>query len=162
MYVPFEQLPKTARVWIYQASRALTTEELLQINQALVQFSGSWDSHGAILQNSFEVLYDRFIVFAVDESHHIASGCSIDKSVNLMKLLSEQLQVDLLDKTQIAYFTKENTIASFDFKKTKECIASKTIDIHTEVFNNLVDNIADFQVKWKINIENTWLEKYFK
>jgi len=113
------------------------------------------------LQNSFEVLYDRFIVFAVDESHHIASGCSIDKSVNLMKLLSDQLQVDLLDKTQIAYITKENTIASFDFKKTKELIASNTIDIHTQVFNNLVDNVADFQVKWKNEIGKTWLEKYF-
>jgi hypothetical protein len=162
MFIPFDQLPLTARVWIYQAEKALTTVELASVAQVLNQFAAAWDSHGTSLRNSYLLLENRFVVFAVDESLQNASGCSIDKSVNVMKLLSEQLHIDFLDKTQIAYITKENTVATFDFKNIKTIIANHQVEERTIVFNNLVSNVADFQTNWKVEMANTWLGKYFK
>lgn len=162
MFIPFDQLPLTARVWIYQAEKELTALEITAMTQVLNQFTASWDSHGTSLRNSFVILENRFVVFGVDESLNQASGCSIDKSVNVMKLLSDQLHIDFLDKTQIAYITKENTVATFDFKNTKSTIAQQHLDAHTVVFNNLVSNVADFQSNWKVEMGNTWLAKYFK
>ena len=155
-------MPLTARVWVYQAQKELTALEMTTVTQVLNQFASSWDSHGASLRNSYVLLENRFVVFGVDESLNQASGCSIDKSVNVMKLLSDQLHVDFLDKTQIAYITKDNTVATFDFKNTKSIIEQQQVDAHTIVFNNLVNNMADFQSNWKIEMANTWLGKYFK
>ncbi len=46
MYIPFEEMPAHARVWIYQASRALSaTEEAyaLQLGQTVFQqMGGTW------------------------------------------------------------------------------------------------------------------------
>lgn len=160
MYIPFNQLPPTARVWIYQSKNIFTENELKIIESELQKFSHSWDSHGSSLKNSYSIFHNRFIVISVDESMNNASGCSIDKSVNLMKLLSEQLNVDLLDKTQIAFVKSDESISTFDFKETKEMYLNNKIDSNTIVFNNLVSNIADFQSNWQTEISNTWLKKY--
>lgn len=162
MYIPFSQLPDTAKVWVYQASRMFTSEEIAALESILQQFSKSWDSHGVGLKNSFAVLHNRFIIIAVDETMNGASGCSIDKSVNLMKDIETQLKINLLDKTQIAFIDAAGEISTFDFRETKAYIENQTIHSNTIIFNNLVNNIADFQNSWKTEIGNTWLSKYFK
>ena len=38
MLVPFESLPDEARVWIYQADRSFTDEELLEVESKIQSF----------------------------------------------------------------------------------------------------------------------------
>ena len=38
MLVPFESLPDSSRVWIYQSNRSFTEEELVEIKQKLDEF----------------------------------------------------------------------------------------------------------------------------
>ena len=52
MFVAFHELPATARVWIYQASRPLTDTELTAVQPALQQFAEAWTSHGRTLRAS--------------------------------------------------------------------------------------------------------------
>ena len=163
MHIPFEQLPPTARVWIYQANRALSANETVIIENLLHDFSNNWDSHGEGLKNSYAILHERFIALGVDESVKGASGCSIDKSVNIIKTIEQRLNINLMDKTQIAYIDNHGgNISSFDFKQAKQLIEGNKINESTIIFDNLVDNIYDFQHHWKKNISNTWLGKYFK
>ena len=63
MLVQFNTLPEEARVWIYQANRSFTEEELDQIKHKLEQFITQWTAHGSDLKAGFDIRYKRFIVY---------------------------------------------------------------------------------------------------
>src|SRR5690606_41191692 len=65
------------RVWIFQANRALTNNEVQIANERLRAFTDEWQVHGAPLDSSYSVRHNQFIVLAADESQQSASGCSI-------------------------------------------------------------------------------------
>lgn len=67
MYVPFESLPETARVWIYQSNRSFSAEELLEIETKLRAFVEEWTAHGIGLEASYQIRYNRFIVLALNQ-----------------------------------------------------------------------------------------------
>jgi hypothetical protein len=161
MQFPFENMPSEARVWVYQASRNLNITELAKTEEVLAAFTDEWNSHGHGLSSSFKVFYNRFLVLAVDETAYGASGCSIDKSVNLMKELEQTLGVSLLDKTQIAYL-QNNEIASIDFRNVKTAIAEGNFNADTIIFNNLVDSIDKLNSSWKQAAGDSWLARHFQ
>ena len=85
MFVPFNQLPDHARIWIYPSNRPFTTDELLVINEKARAFLEQWTAHGADLQAGIDLPYDRFIVLGLNEAIQSASGCSIDSSVRFIQ-----------------------------------------------------------------------------
>lgn len=62
MYVPFESLPDHARVWVYQASRKLTDEEVEKVRSNQQAFCEQWEAHGLALYSSFKIEYSQFLV----------------------------------------------------------------------------------------------------
>ena len=64
MLVPFEDLSKEARVWIYPSNRPFRETEIEEITKKLEIFITAWSAHGAALQASFSLPYNRFIVIA--------------------------------------------------------------------------------------------------
>ncbi|OUW72803.1 MAG: ABC transporter ATPase, partial [Flavobacteriaceae bacterium TMED204] len=50
MKVPFDQLPDTARVWIYPANRSFSEDEIAEIKEKAEVFLEQWTAHGAHLQ----------------------------------------------------------------------------------------------------------------
>ena len=161
MQFPFENMPSHARVWVYQANRNLNTAELEKAEEVLAGFTTDWNSHGHGLSSSYKVFYNRFVVLAVDEAAYGASGCSIDKSVNIIKELEQVIGVTLLDKMQIAYL-KNDEIASLDFRNVKPAIADGTLLPDTVIFNNLVNSIEELQNSWKQAAGDSWLARYFQ
>lgn len=103
MYVPFESLPETARVWIYQSNRSFSAEELLEIETKLRAFVEEWTAHGIGLEASYQIRYNRFIVLALNQEVQAATGCSIDASVHFIQSLEQHYGVDLLDKMNVSY-----------------------------------------------------------
>ena len=47
MLVDFENLPEDSRIWIYQANRKLSGEEVEMINEKAKAFLVNWTAHGA-------------------------------------------------------------------------------------------------------------------
>src|SRR5690606_27168947 len=91
------------RVWIYQSNRFLQQDEIRKIEQILQEFVTQWTAHGNQLAGSFEIRYDLFIVLMVDEEQAMVTGCSIDKSVHLLKKIEQALGISLFDRLQIAF-----------------------------------------------------------
>ena len=85
MLVDFEKLPDTSRIWIYQADRAFSEEEVSEIQTRLGAFLKQWTAHGSSLEAGFELPYNRFIVIGLNQQNQAASGCSIDASVHLYR-----------------------------------------------------------------------------
>jgi len=44
MLVPFSELNETSKVWVYQANRTFTTDELVEITRKLDEFIIKWAS----------------------------------------------------------------------------------------------------------------------
>ncbi|MEZ4970990.1 MAG: ABC transporter ATPase [Flavobacteriaceae bacterium] len=155
MLVEFNTLPDESRVWIFQASRSFSNEELQQLRQDMDAFLAEWTAHGNDLRAGYEIRYNRFIILALDQSLNAASGCSIDASVRFIQQLEQQYKVELLDKMNVSY--KQGDFVAYkslvDFKKmAKEKAVSKS----TIVFNNLVTNKHEYQNHWEVPAEESW------
>jgi hypothetical protein len=160
MLVPFEDLPQESRIWIYQSNRKFTNEEIIEIENDLSQFLSSWSAHGASLESSFQLKYNRFIIIAVNQDVQSATGCSIDASVSFIQSLEQKYEVDLLDKMNVAFkqgeFITYKTLLEF-----KKLAKEKAVSENTIVFNNLVNSIEEWNENWEIPANESWHSRFF-
>ena len=106
------------------------------------------------------ILHDQFIVIGVNEALHGASGCSIDKSFQFMRLLGEKLNLNLLERSKVA-IRKNAQIQLIDFTEIKSLISSGVIARDTEIFNNTVSIKSELETSWLQQAENSWIKRYF-
>jgi predicted GNAT family acetyltransferase len=160
MYIPFEELPLESKVWIYQSNRKLSEEEVTEIHAKCKDFVTNWSAHGTSLAASFIMKYNRFIIFAVDQEVQPATGCSIDSSVHFIQNLEKEYQIDLLDKMNVTFKNGEHIAHKtlIDFKRMAK---EKAVTAQTIVFNNLVNNIEEFNDFWEIPAEDSWHNRFF-
>lgn len=161
MYIPFEQIPPSARIWIYQASRTITDTEVGEIENTLKPAVSQWVAHGASLLASVKVLHNRFVVIALDENQSEASGCSIDVSTRWFKELGSRYAIDFFDRSQ-AYIDEEG-IKTFSIFQPKKAIESGLISADTIIFvnNNNIHTLADLATLWKVKAAESYLKRFF-
>ena len=159
MFVPFENLPDTSRVWIYQANRSFTDQEQEEIQEKLQEFIEQWTAHGADLRASFEMRYKRFIILGLDQQLNAASGCSIDASVLFIQQVEKKYNVELLDRMNVSY--KQGEFIAYksltDFRKMAK---DKAVSPKTIVFNNLVNNKAEYLSDWEVPASESWHKRF--
>jgi len=149
-----------SRVWIYQANRILTEEEVLSILQMLNNFTAEWLAHGHALAAIGEVLHHQFIILSVDEEIAGATGCSIDKSVNLMKEIEQKFNLNLFDRFRIAFRQNEEVI-NCSREEFEIMIKNGIVNENTLVFNNLINNRNELQTSWEIPLKDSWHARVF-
>ena|SRR5688572_14009144 len=159
MFVPFEKIKDSSRIWIYQSNRRFNSEEAKIISQALLAFTESWLVHGSPMQASFSLRYDQFVILAADEDANAASGCSIDDSVRTLKRLGSELTIDFFDRSLVAFIKGEHvfTISSSDLKAK---LSDGVWNSDTLVFNNLVNSKQDLTQAWLVPAGTSWLKRY--
>jgi len=161
MLVDFNTLPEESRVWIYQANRSFSEEELSEIKEKLNIFIENWTAHGSDLQSGYTIEYKRFIVIALNQNLNSATGCSIDASVHFIQQLEKEYNVDLMDKMNVSYkqgeYIAHKTL--LDFKKMAK---DKAVSKNTIVFNNLVNNIVEFKENWEVPASESWHSRFLK
>ncbi len=160
MIVEFKDLPETARVWIYQANRTLEEEQIDKLATNATTFCQQWEAHSTPLKSAFKILHSKFLVLAVDEGYNMASGCSIDSSVRFVKQAEQQLGVNFFDRTQVAFLIDENVYTT-GLHTIKDEISSGKIAPETLTFNLQAQNVAEFQKKWLVPVQESWMKKYF-
>ena len=160
MIVDFKDLPEDSRVWIYQANRSFTEEEIQQITEKTNTFLNDWTAHGADLQAGFEIRYRRFLVIALNQSLNNATGCSIDASVHFIQQLEKEYDVDLMDKMNVSF--KQGEFITYkpliDFRKL---VKNKSVSGATIVFNNLVLNKQEYLEHWEVPANESWHSRFF-
>jgi hypothetical protein len=159
MWIPFRQMPEQSRIWIYQASQRLSIEAENRVRFFLENQIQHWDSHGASMKASAEVFYGKFVVIAADESHQSPSGCSIDRSVNWMKELGFELQVDFFDRS--INVLQEGAVVSISLAKVKKAVEDSVIKPETIVFNHTITNLSQLEKCWMSPAKDSWLSRYF-
>jgi len=159
MYVPFEELSAESRVWIYQGNRPFTFLEEELVSKALNVFCEQWNAHGQALKSSFRIEKNQFVIMSVDEDFHNPSGCSIDSSVGVLRQIHAAIGVDLLDRSKVAFYL-DGKVTLIPLGDVKANFTSGRLQASTITFNTLASIKAEWETKWQIPVEKSWMAKY--
>ena len=159
MFIPFDQISPAARIWVYQADRALTTQQIDYAREFLTPYCGQWKAHGADLRSSFDIRFNHFIIIAADEDYNSTSGCSIDDSVRAIKQLETHMNVNFFNRNLIA-LKKDGVVQLIDRAQLKEKYINGMWNEATPTFNNLVDTKSKLDDEWIVDAGKTWLKRF--
>lgn len=148
------------RIWIYQADRQLTDHEKAQVLDKLGSFTNQWRAHGKPLAAKAEIRHDRFIIVMVDDAVAPPTGCSIDKSVHLLKEIEGETGLGLFDRMQVAY-REGGQISVVSRAEFEQLIIEGRITDDTIVFNNLVATYPELETHWEVPLRDSWHAKVF-
>ncbi|MBC7450360.1 MAG: hypothetical protein H7259_02610 [Cytophagales bacterium] len=160
MLVPFEELSPQSRLWIYASKTRFTEDQKNSIKEELDTFTESWEAHGASLMASYRIEHEHFIVIAVDEGYHAASGCSIDKSVQVIRTIESRASIDLMDR-MVAFIPKYDNIEVYTMNGLKPAIEAGLLTVENQVFDNSISSIEQYKNEWLKPVGATWLLRYF-
>jgi hypothetical protein len=159
MFVSFETLPDTARLWIFQAEKEFTAQDLTIISTHLQLFTNQWSAHGQPLQASFQIREQRFIILAVSETFHQASGCSIDDSTQAIKEIGKLIHQDLFRRDLVS-FRLGDKVEAVKLSDLKNLFKTGFWNENTLTFNTLVPDKKQLASDWLVPAKNTWLKRY--
>lgn len=159
MFTTYNNLPDNSRVWLYQADRAFTQEEVELIKVKAIDFIEQWTRHGDNLKGSFTIKYNQFLIIAVDESFNNVSGCSIDASVRFVQQLEQELQIDLMNKMNVSFKDGDNIniVKLSDFQQFAK---AQKITKETIVFNNMVQTKGEVETNWEVPAQQSWHQRF--
>jgi hypothetical protein len=152
-----------SRVWIYQSSRLFGMNEAQQIEEMLNQFTHTWLSHGVPVKGEAHLFFGQFIVLIADETATGVSGCSTDSSVRLIKEIEKLFEVNMFDRTVLAFVVKDKSdsyrIQLLPMSQLQYAIDNGFIAGDTPYFNNLVLSKQALENNWIIPVKDSWLSK---
>lgn len=153
-------MPDHSRIWIYNSDRPFSADEKTFILENGKKFIGEWTSHGAKMNAQIDVVHDRFVVIALDESSAGASGCGIDKSVAFIRSISEHLKTDLFMRTTV-FFMENNEIKSASLNHFWALRKAGNLDESTPVFDNTIQTLHDLRANWLVPFAKSWHQEMF-
>ena len=159
MHTPFNQLPETSKIWIYQSDRKFYTDEVPEIITKIETFLNQWTSNGNILEASYLFKYNRFIILAMSHSDEVLSIEAIDNSVAFILDLQAAYNVELLDKLNVCF--KQGEFVQYkDVKTFRKLLKIRSISAKTIVFNNLINTKEELEDNWEIPIADSWHSRF--
>lgn len=155
-------LPDGARVWMYTANRVLTDTECKAVQTALSAFRASWSAHGSPLRSESVILLNQVLVLAVDEESQIATGCSIDASVEALRGLNEAAptlaDLDVLDRSWVVY-KDEKDAPEWKRARLRDFWAMRkagTLTDDTQILDSTLTNLGALRKEGVKRLADSW------
>lgn len=143
----FESLDNNARIWVYQADRAIRPEEVETIQQAINNFASEWNAHGRELTAAGTIIDDHFIVLGVKDGFDDVSGCSIDSSIRFVKEVGQKMDIDFLNRLRILTQDENGNLEYVSHGKLKEATDRM-------MYNTLISSKAELADNFKIKVSD--------
>ena len=159
MYVSFEEISEDSRIWIYLANRAIQNEELELMSDRIQSFLVQWKAHGKALKSSFKILYNQFIIIAVDEDHHSPSGCSIDESVHFLRQIEQETKINLFERGRVP-FLFDDALRLVEISDIKSNVENGVLDAETLTFNPTIQHKKELGNRWIQSSGSSWLKRH--
>ena len=152
MLIDFNSIAEESRIWIYASEQRLTNKSEFYIHTTISNFLKNWESHKVPLISAVTILHNHFIVVAVDESKHSASGCSIDSLQNILQSLEKKLLITLMNRLNV-YCKIDNDIKCMDLNNLSG------IEKDTLFFDLTIKTKRNLN-NWLKPIEQGWCHSY--
>ena len=159
MAVLFNDMNPLSRVWVFQATRVLTTDEQSFIDAKLSVFIADWATHGTPLHAAFAIKNNCSVIVSVDENIQAASGCSISSLTALFESFGSEFKLSFFDRFSIAHQSQRKVEIS-TVKEFKELISNGSVNADTIVYNNLIALKEDLSTKWELPLKESWQKRY--
>ena len=157
----FDQLPEDAQVWIFSASRLLSDKEQVCLLANVDGFLDQWGAHNVPLITARDLRYGQFLFVAVDQRTAGPSGCSIDTLVRQMKVLQEELGVELVNHAPVL-FRRGNAVERVSREDFTDMAVSGAVTLDTTVFNNTLKNVGEIRAgRWEVPAADSWHAQAF-
>jgi len=147
-----------SRVWVYQSSRIFSIAEALEIEKNLETFAQNWKSHQIPVKGFGTMFFGQFIILMADETATGVSGCSTDSSVRLIKEIENTYQVNMFNRTNLAFVIKEK-IQLLPLSQVNYAIENGFINADTLFIDNNVHDKISLLTRWIIPVKDSWLGK---
>jgi len=144
MKTSFDQLPDSARIWVYALDRVLTQEERERTASLLDQFVGQWESHKAPVAGAWEIVEDRFIVVAGHCTDGV-SGCSTDASVRVIKEVEQATGVRAFDRSLVFYRDGGGKVTAVPRADFQALVDGGRVRTDTPVFDATIQSVGDLR-----------------
>ena len=155
------QLPDTARIWIFPLQTEAEEGRQSAIQQGLNQLVSSWKAHGVPLRGAAEIVANRFIVIAADEDASAPSGCSIDSMFKDVRKITSANGVDLSAADSVFYKDQDRIIET-SRSEFGALVANGKIASDTIVFDNSITTLNQFTAgKWELPFSESWHSRAF-
>jgi hypothetical protein len=158
MYIPFKEIAKDSRLWVFITDRKFTTEDEVDFKLQLEKFLNSWTAHKLELKTSSEIIDGMVICVAVDESMAGASGCSIDKLHHFIIEFQKASNILLLDRMRVVFRNQFGVLVNAKLDDFIEKVKVGEITKDTLVINA---QAISLEQPIEIKASETWLAKYF-
>ena len=158
MFVNQDVLPEDARVWVYPSSRKFYPQELEGLEKKIMEFVSNWKKEDENFKASFELKYNRFIVFYADEVSLLVNK-DIDILVSFVLQLQQDYEIELLDRMN-ACFKQGEYIQYKELKPFKKLVKSKSVNGKTIVFNNLIETKDELKNNWEVPMTESWYNRF--
>ena len=89
------------------------------------------------------ILYNRFLIVAVNDKVELPSGCSLDSLFRFVGALEKELGINLSNNSNV-YIEQAGKVTSVAFNKTSEIQLSS----EDKIFNLLCSKLEDLQNKF--------------
>ena len=147
-----------SRVWIYQAITPFEDQDLPWIQGELEQFARGWTAHSLPVKGFAGVFLKQFLIFLADETQSGVSGCSIDSSVRVVKMIESRTGIRCFDRNQVAFWL-EGQVSLIPLGEIGDALTQGKIGPHSLFFNNLVASKSELQNHWLVPVEESWLKE---
>jgi hypothetical protein len=158
--VPFENLPDSARLWVFASDRELAGDAEAAVLSAVDDFLAGWKAHGVPLVCARDWRDNRFLAIGVDVNAENASGCSIDGLFRALQHLERRVGSRLVGGGRVFYRTPagiETSSRDQFVEQVKRGEVAKT----TPVFDTGVSAASGWRTRFEQPAESGWLARYF-
>ncbi len=152
----FEELPASARVWVYGADRKLDSRAEETLLGEVDSYLTTWTAHGVPLSAARNWKAARFLTIAVDQEQAGASGCSIDGLFRALKVLEQRLGASIITSSLVFFRGKDGEIESVTCDKFSELGVAGEVDAETEVFDLSVTTLGEWRSRFASRAGDSW------
>jgi hypothetical protein len=154
--INFDELPDSARVWVYGADRDLDSASEGKLLSAVDEFLGRWAAHGTPLHTARRGDDGRVLTIGVDTTREGASGCSIDGLFRALKSLEPTLGAKIVTSGLVYYRGKDGRIHSVTRDEFTSLASKGEINGDTEVFDLSVTSLDEWRSRFRSHAVNSW------
>jgi hypothetical protein len=124
--------------------------------KAVEEYLPDWKAHGMPLTVASQLLDDRFLVVAVDQTTAGASGCSIDGLFRLLRGLESRIGATLVGGGRVFYRDLQGMVQSASRDELPGLTASGAITRDSVVFDTTITDLGAFRTGFEKRAKESW------
>jgi hypothetical protein len=156
MLTAFDELPDSARVWVYGVDRELDPAAASALLGEVDNYLTKWTAHGVPLSAARQWKDGRFLTVAVDQSRAGASGCSIDGLFRTLKSLEKEIGAAVVTSGLVFFRGKDGRIQSVTRDEFTNLGATGEVHGETEVFDPSVTSLGEWRARFSSHASDSW------